>query len=286
MKPPIIVNKLGLFIYLFLMLIGLISCSEPDKKPNELALTTKSEAALRYYKLGWEQVMDEGNYSAAEISYRKAVAQDPNFLMGKAVLARLTRDLEERLDLYGEVQEMKSLVHDDERLVLDVYQALVKFTNIREQHPQNAKIALDSTLKLARQNLSVIVSKYPDEVYLKSEYIEILHLLYGAGQTLDSIRKLVDNEQLKNPFLRGYKAVLLAEVDDFETALLEADTLKRILDLNQYPKPNAVFGTIYFKMDSFKKSKVYLDKGYKLDPNNLDISRLKIKVDEKLDKDN
>ena len=41
--------------------------------------------------------MDYGDYSEAEVSYRKALSFDDNFLVGQSILARITPDLEERL---------------------------------------------------------------------------------------------------------------------------------------------------------------------------------------------
>jgi hypothetical protein len=122
--------------------------------------STTSEA-LEHYKHGWIQIMDEGRYGAAKVSYRKALELDSDFLAGKNVLARLTLDLEERLKLYVEIQERKNKTQGDERLVLDIYTALVKYTNLRDEGATNTKNALPEALKLAENNLGKIVHKYP-----------------------------------------------------------------------------------------------------------------------------
>jgi len=86
---------------------------------------------LFYYQLGWRQIMDEGNYGPAEVSYRRALQFDPKFQLGKSVLARLTPNLEERLRLFEEIQQEKITITGDERLILDVYIGLTHFTNVR-----------------------------------------------------------------------------------------------------------------------------------------------------------
>ena len=93
--------------------------------------------------------MDYGEYGAAEISYRKSLDHDPDFLIGKSVLARLTLDLSERLTLYQTIEEQKYTVQGDERLILDVYHALTRYTNLRDQKSAETKSALQEALNLA-----------------------------------------------------------------------------------------------------------------------------------------
>ncbi|MEO0526547.1 MAG: hypothetical protein AAFZ89_04935 [Bacteroidota bacterium] len=254
----------------------------PKEKTHKLDLSVANSTALDYYNLGWQQIMDYGQYGAAEASYRKAIGIDPNFLIGKSVLARLTLDLGERLSLYKELQIGKEVLTGDERLLIEVYSAFVKLTNVREQTPEKAKDILNKALGVAKKNLGIIVRKYPDEVYLKSEYIEILHALYGARPALDSLEKLRTPDQKRNPFLLGYQASMEAELGLFDLALLRADLLESIISDASVPKSYAVYADIYLKMDSLEKAKQYVDKGFALDKRNLDISRLKTKIDTKL----
>ena len=92
--------------------------------------------------------------------------------------------------------------------------------------------------------------QYPDEVYLKSEYIEILHSQYGAQQTLDSMQQLVTSSQIKNPFLLGYKAILTAENKDYKNALMYAQSLvEQMSDLN-VAKPDAILACLLYTSPS------------------------------------
>lgn len=268
-------------IVLVIACIVFLSCTtKTDEKL--VKYTTTVDSTLFYYKKGWQQIMDFGDYAAAEISYRKALEYDPEFLVGQSVLARLTLDLDERLALHQAIEEQKHKIQGDERLILDVYQALTKYTNLRDQNSPETKNALQEALNMGEYNFRIIVHAYPEEVYLKSEYIEMLHSQYGAEQSLDSLNKLVTISQQNNPFLLGYKAILTAETENFQEALKYAQQLEAQLKDLQVAKPHAILADIYFKMEDYSNAKVHVDKAFTIDPRNLDASRLKEKIDSKL----
>jgi hypothetical protein len=241
-------------------------------------LSTAQDSARYYYQLGWQQIMDFGQYSAAETSYRKAMTFDENFLLNKSVLARLTTDLQERLDLFQDLEAYKAQIKGDERKVLDVYVALVNFTNIREQTPDLAKPALEKAMQLAHTNLYEIINKYPAEPYLKAEYIEMVHSMAGPQATLDSLDKYLP-QATDNPFLLGFRAETEAELGNYKLALEKAAALEQLLANQAVPKPMAVYAAIYYKMDSLALAKKYVDQAYQLDDNNLDAARLKKRIE-------
>ncbi len=262
-------------IYFFLVI--LLSCG--SSRDSQLKYSTSSEKALEEFRKGWVQIMDEGRYGAAEESYRNALAFDPDFLVGKSVLARLTLDLKERLELEKELFEKKDEIQGDERLVFDVYNALVRYTNLRDQRAPQANKVLKETIEVAEKNLRQVVHKYPKETYLKAEYIEFLHSRYGAKQTLDSLTSLLLPEQKKNPFLLGVSASMHAELDEFDTALKQAGELEKIVNDSTQPKPYAVYAYIYLQKGDLLLAKTNADKANELDPLNLDASRLKERID-------
>lgn len=223
--------------------------------------------------------MDNGRYTAAEHYYRDAIKKDSNFLMAYAVLGRLTLNLEERLEILKRLQENKNTLEGDEGLLLDVYTAFVDFTNQRELYPQKSKITLDSVLVLAEKNLKYLVHRYPEEIYLKAEYIEILHALYGPNIAIDSLYHLTDEMQKDNPFLLGYDAEMHAELGEFEIALSKANRLLKIQNDTTLPKPYAVLASIYVAMDSLEIAKDAAEKATRLDKRNLDASRLLAKIE-------
>lgn len=265
----------------FLMILLSFACTkEQNSTSTHMVYSTSSDSTMYYYNLGWQQIMDYGDYSKAEDSYRKALTFDDEFLVGKSVLARLTKDLDERLALFEELEKKKDLIVGEERKVLDVYIALTKFTNLRQQKSEQAQNALEEARQLGELNFRTVVYKYWDEVYLKSEYIEMLHSNYGAKQTLDSMDVLISQDQLTNPFLLGYKAILKAEIEEYDEAILLAQQLAKQLDGLAIAKPDAILADIYFKMEDFDTAKIHADKANKIDPNNLDASRLKVKIDQ------
>lgn len=262
--------------FVLILLFLLISCH--SEKTSDLKYSTTSDA-LKYYNNGWVQIMDEGRYGAAEISYRKVLEHDPDFLVGKSVLARLTLDLDERLKLYHEIKEQKKVITGDELLILDIYTAFVKYTNLRDQGDSKTKNALQEALQLAEKNLKQIVHKYPKEVYLKAEYIEILHSLYGPKRALDSLNILASISQKDNPFLLGFAASMHAELEEYDIAINKADRLQEIVNNSMQPKTYAVLADIYYQIGNFEIAKINADRATKLDPRNMDASRLKKKID-------
>jgi tetratricopeptide (TPR) repeat protein len=282
----------GVSMTLFTIFIGLASLvwfklviknDEPTTETEEwLSYSTDSDSTKFYYRLGWKQIMDFGDYSAAEVSYRKALSFDKDFLLGKSVLARLTTDLEERIQFFNSLEKTKSSIEGDERLVLDVYIALTKYTNLRDQNSPDTKEALQDAFKLSEQNLGQVIRKYPKEVYLKSEYIEVIHALTGAESALDSMDNLVLESQTKNPFILGYKAILTAELEKYDEALVYAGELAEILKGEKVARPDAILTDIYFKMEDYESAKIHADRANNIDPKNLDASRLKTKIDEHL----
>ncbi len=271
---------------LSLLLIGffLFSCQQVEVLEEEgLRYSTSHDSTRYYYQKGWLQIMDQGFYGPAEVSYRKALEFDPDFLVGKSVLARLTTDLEERLQLFEELEAEKERITGDERLILDVYIALTEFTNVREQEPEKAPAYLEKTLELAEKNFRQIVHKYPEEIYLKAEYIEILHSLHGPEASLDSLNALTTDEQKDNPFLLGYAAGIQAEMGNYQMALMQANRLNYILQDSLMPKPFVVHADIHFKWgENLELAKKMADRAVELDPRNLDASRLKKRIDEAL----
>ena len=262
-------------------IVTFLSCTTMTTK-KFIKYSTTVDSTLVYYKKGWQEIMDYGDYAAAEASYRKALEYDPHFLVGQSVLARLTLDLDERLTLYQTIEEQKYKIQGDERLILDVYQALTKYTNLRDQKSVDAKNALQEALNMGEYNFRKIVHTYPEEVYLKCEYIEMLHSQYGAEQSLDSLNKLVTSTQQNNPFLVAYKAILTAETSNYEEALKYAQQLEELMKDLQVAKPHAILADIYFKMEDYSNAKIHADKAFTIDPRNLDASRLKEKIDSKL----
>ena len=113
--------------------IFLSSCREIKEREYQLfQLSTTSDSAAYHYQSGWQEIMDYGNYSKAEMEWRKAKSYDKRFLLNLAVLARVTQNTDERLILTKELERRKDELSGDERAVLDIYLALTHYTNFRD----------------------------------------------------------------------------------------------------------------------------------------------------------
>lgn len=287
------------FFALFASLILLACHSREAPAPAPVAAlalpySTDSDSARYYYAQGWYEIMDLGDYAGAEISYRKALEFDPYFLVGQSVLGRLTLDLDERLAIYDRVEAEKVRITGDERRVLDVYQALVRYTNLRDQSDSTAGVALDTARRLALRHFGPVVRRYPEAGYLKAEYVEVIHSLYGARAALDSLRTLPrptiplpgsapGGLSAGEAFLLGYEAELKAELGDFSAALADARQLAEHFGEQAAAKPEAVFAAIYYRKGDLAQAKIHADRAHRIDPRNLDASRLKERIDGELD---
>lgn len=222
--------------------------------------------------------MDEGNYTASERAYRKMMEFDSSFLVGLSLLGRITSDLNERKAIEATLYDRRGDVSGDENLLLDNYISLVKLTNLRETNPTVAKEVLQAIFKRNELNLRRIVHTYPDEIYYKSEYVEVIHRNYGAAAALDTLSQLASVEQQRSPFLLGYSAHMEAELGNFESALKKADQLSQLFNHGS-AKPLVVLGDIYFQMGDRIKAGQYIDQALAIDPGNIDAKRLKSRIE-------
>lgn len=263
----------------FLLLFTCNPAEETIVSPTTLLLTTPSDSTRHYYHQGWKEIMDEGHYGPSEITYRKALEFDPDFLLGKATLGRLTLDTTERRRIERELEGAGQDLPKDERDLLGLYTDFVRFTNMRDHSPAAAYDMLSKVLPGGQDILGRLVHKYPEEVYLKCEYVELINSNHGPEAALDSLAVLTRDRHADNPFLMGFKAGLLAETGRNEDALATANELSVMLDRDDWPKPHAVYAEVYFAMDSLQLAKRHADKAVELDYRNLDASRLKTRIE-------
>lgn len=248
---------------------------------QNLPLSTTIDSAQYYYYKGWESVMDLGHYSNSAIAYRKCVAHDPDFLIGQCLYGRISDNLAEQKAIYVLVDTQKTKLSGAEYKLLEVYQALLKLMIVRQEDPEQAKEQVKIALTLGEENFRSIVHNYREEIYYKSEYIELLNYNHGAQVALDSLAVLATIDQQQNPFLLGYAAMLNAELGAFEIALAKAKELEDHFIGQAVPKPFVVYGDIFFKMKDFAKAKINVEKALLLDEHNIDALRLKKKLEAK-----
>jgi len=128
----------------------------------------------------------------------------------------------------------------------------------------------------------VIIHKYPEKVYLKSEYLEILHAIYGPKKAIDSLHTLVTENQKNNWFINGYLAGMYAELEQYDKALQVAQKLEQSINNVQIPKAQVVYADIYYKKQEYLLAKKYADQAVLLDSKNIDAIRLKTRIDQEI----
>lgn len=276
----------GRLILVLISSIILLSCTPEGNPPaandGRMSYSTTSDSADHYYRLGWRQIMAEGRYGQSEVSYRKALEHDPDFLLAKATLGRLTLDTLERLRLEQELNEAGENLPAEERDLLGLYTDLVRFTNLRERNPAAARLMIKDVLLSGETILGRLAHRYPAEAELQSEFVEFVQSNHGPQAGLDSLVAF-DNKD-SYPFLQGFAAHLNAELDRFKEALYLARAVENSLkDDPTAPKAPAVYADIYFAMDSLQTAYKYALKATQLDPRNLDASRLLTRIEQGLE---
>lgn len=257
---------------------------DPAAASSKLPYSTASDSAYYYFQLGWRQIMDEGRYGQAEVSYRKALGFDPDFLIGQATLGRLTLDTTERRQIEQALDSTGRDLPIVERDLFELYSNFVRFTNLRDHSPAAAREMLVGVLPAGQEALGRAIRQYIDEPYLKSEYVELISSNQGPEAALDSFQVLTQENHGSNAFLLGFAASLEAETGNYDEALRLAGELEQVITDPLAPKVPAVYADIYLAMDSLSLAHEYALKATQLDPRNLDASRLLTRIETRLDR--
>ncbi len=230
---------------------------------------TQNDNARSYFLRGWQEIMDYGRWTESEIAFRKASKLDPNWVLGKSMVARITKDLEERQEILNELQKLKHHVEADERLLLDVNILSHIAANNRDLGKSNTAEFNQNRWSLAEKNFGTFAKKHPEDSYFKAEYIEFLHLNHGAQIALDSIQILVTSEQRKLGFYISYEAQLQLELENIEKARDLSKKLNTMFIDSSYNSPLMVQAQIHKKQKEYKKAKKIIDKVVAKDPKHL-----------------
>jgi outer membrane PBP1 activator LpoA protein len=230
---------------------------------------TQNEAARTYFFKGFEEILDNGRWTASEAAFRKAVELDPDWMLGKSLVGRITQNLEERQELLKEIELKKEQTGEYERLLLDVNIRSLKAANNRDQGIKNSEKFVKSRNQLAERNFGRISRKFPKDNYFKAEYIEYLHHNYGAQVALDSLNAMATNAQMKLGFYISYSATLALELGNMEKALSLSSVLDETLNDPSFTSPLLLKAQVYLAQDSLLKAKEYVDKVVQMDSNHL-----------------
>jgi len=268
-------------ICLTIFILVFISCQD-KKKLVAYNYGSNNVSAVFHYNKGWEYIMDYGQWTLSEQSFRKAVELDSTFLVGKSVLGKISRQLNERIKILDEVIRKKHLASKDDQLLIDITLTTLELFNARDQNITLPQSFYENFGTLGENNYREFVHKYPDESYMKAEYIEFLHLNKGAKIALDSLHELASATQKELPFFISYAAILEAELGHYARALDLANHLKEKISDSEIPEPHVLYAKIFSKMDSLTLAKAYIEKAVDLDANHIIAQRVKTDINARL----
>ncbi|MEO0337857.1 MAG: hypothetical protein AAF242_01455 [Bacteroidota bacterium] len=230
---------------------------------------TENEEARTYFLQGWEEIMDNGRWTESELAFRKAVELDPDWLLGKSLLGRITRDSEERREILADLEARKDQADADERLLLDVNLLSIQAANNRDLGIKNSKAFNEQRFQLAEKNFGQFARKYPRDAYFKAEYIEFLHHNHGAQIALDSLHKLATKSQKQLGFYQSYAATLELELGNIEQAKALCNQLEESLSDPSYTSPLMCKVGIYMAEGDYPAAKQLIDQVVQMDSNHL-----------------
>jgi tetratricopeptide (TPR) repeat protein len=260
----------------------LMTYCQMENTSNRYNYGTKNDSALHYYNKGWEYILDYGEWTKSEEAYRIALTFDPDFVLGKGIVGKITTNLQERQSILKELEAKKEHVSDDERLLLDDLLLVLELMNARDQSIKLAPEFYENFYESAEKSMRTFIHRYPHESYIKAEYIEVLHANHGAQTALDSIDALATPEQKKLPFYLSYATFLESELGNYNDALDKANELKRVINNDYAPAVPYTFAQIYLDMDSLDLAKTNIEKAILLDSKHQLAFRVKKQIDDKL----
>ena len=269
-----------------LVFILFTSCQQKQNKsstdPAVYTYGAKNDSAVFYFNKGWEHILDYGQWTLSEKAFRKAVDFDSTFIVGKALVGKNTTNLNERIQILNDINSSQIKVSEDDQLILEVTRITLELFNARGQNMKLDQDFISNFLTTAEKNYRTFIHKYPNESYIKAEYIEVLNAVYGAKIALDSLHILTTPKQKKVPFFISYAATLESDLGNFKKALSIADDFNDQINDPNIPQPYVLYGSIYLKMDSLSLATSNLDKALQLDPNHIFAQRFKTQLLTKL----
>ena len=274
------------YLSYLLFIIILVSCQQKQEKlhtqQDVYRYGTKNDSAVFYFNKGWEHILDYGQWTLSEKAFRKAVDFDSTFIVGKALVGKNTTNLNERIQILNDINSSQIKVSEDDQLILEVTRITLELFNARGQNVKLDQDFISNFLTTAEKNYRTFIHKYPNESYIKAEYIEVLNAIYGAKTALDSLHILTTPKQKKVPFFISYAATLESDLGNFKKALSIADDFNNQINDYSIPQPYVLYGSIYLKMDSLSLATSKLDKALQLDPNHIFAQRFKNQINTKL----
>lgn len=243
---------------------------------------TASEEALAMYHKGWEQILDKGEWTKAEESFRKAVELDPGFLLAWSQVGRISQSPAERSEIFQRLSAENAKASGWEKKLLEVYLASLQLIDSKDRGLSISTKQVKNFYALSELNFSDFLNIYPDEIYVNSELIEVIHGIYGPAAALDSLQNQIQKGGSLNPFLISYTAQMQAETKNFELALQTAKHLESILKNPDLPIIPFTYAFIHFEKGAYQEARNLINRTLELDKNHTLAQRMRSQLEAKL----
>jgi len=229
--------------------------------------------AVAHYRQGWVEILSYGRWSEAERHYREAIAQDPDFLLGMSVLARITADVDERNTLYERVNARLEEAGEYERLLLTTYQQTLELFALRETGaaiPDNYRRSMAAR---AVDDYGRFLGSYPGEWSVMIEYVEWVHALEGPEAALQEI------ERLRSTMGQGldfsyFPAYFHAELGQLTIARKRASEFAARIDDPGSPQPHYLNAFLHYQAGDLTQAQQAIERALALDSRHLLAQRL------------
>lgn len=244
---------------------------------------TKSIEARIAYQTGWEQILDLGQWTKAEESFRKAAALDPDFKLAWSQVGRISNDPVERASIYT---KLKNALGDSswESKLLEVYMGSLQLIDARDRGQAIQPEQVKQFYEVSLTNFSTLRESFPDEPYINAEYIEVIHGIYGAKAALDSMELQGNSGRKTSPFLASYTSQMWAELKDFKKANEALAALKAQFSDSDLPIIYFTEATLYFEEGELVEAEKLIDRTLFADPKHTLAKRSKKRISEELKK--
>jgi tetratricopeptide (TPR) repeat protein len=244
---------------------------------------TKSIEARKAYQTGWEQILDLGQWTKAEESFRKAAALDPDFKLAWSQVGRISNDPVERASIYT---KLKNALGDSswESKLLEVYMGSLQLIDARDRGQAIQPEQVKQFYEVSFTNFSKLRESFPDEPYINAEYIEVIHGIYGAKAALDSMELQRNSGRKTSPFLASYTSQMWAELKDFNKANEALSTLKTQLPDSNFPIILFIEANLFFEEGKLIQAEKLVNQVLLADPKHTLAKRLKKRISEELKK--
>lgn len=247
---------------------------------DDFTYGTPSKEAKEAYLKGWESIMDLGEWTLAEESFRKSIEIDPQFLLGWSQVGRISNDPKERMEIYQMLESKKMDLNGFERDLLEVYLGSLKIIDYRDRGLEvQSELITDFREKLYTTS-QYFLKIYPEETYIEAEYIEAIKGKFGAAAALDSMATRQISS--KSPFFKSYQTLCLSGLGRYEEAMLALEELGQLLETTENTAYYYTKGVILYDQKKYLESKNEIEKCLELDPKHTLARRIQRQIENEL----